>query len=91
MSESSSTAEKLGFMNKILDINGNSRDAGKDFDLHQKYGIWLMNIVRNTVINVILTAVNTKQLTYGKLKNWFLKKHLFLVFNWNMPGLVKWL
>ena len=33
-----------------MDINGNSKDAGKDFDLRQKYGIWLMNIVRNTVI-----------------------------------------
>ena len=39
-----------------MDINGNSKDAGKDFDLRQKYGIWLMNIVRNTVINMILTA-----------------------------------
>ena len=77
MSESTSTAEKLGFVNKIMDINGNSRDAGEDFDLHQKYGIWLMNIVRNTVINVILTAVDTKQLTYGKLKNWFLKNTCF--------------
>ena len=77
MSESTSTVEKLGFANKIVDINGNSRDAGEDFDLHQKYGIWLMNIVRNTVINVILTAVDTKQLTYGKLKNWFLKNTCF--------------
>lgn len=77
MPKSKSTSEKLGFANKIVDINGNSRDAGEDFDLHQKYGIWLMNIVRNTVINVILTAVDTKQLTYGKLKNWFLKNTCF--------------
>lgn len=77
MPKSKSASEKLGFVNKIMDINGNSRDAGEDFDLHQKYGIWLMNIVRNTVVNVILTAVDTKQLTYGKLKNWFLKNTCF--------------
>ena len=39
MSASKSTVEKLGFENKIMDINGNSQDAGKDFDLRQKYGI----------------------------------------------------
>ena len=33
MSASKSTVEKLGFENKIMDINGNSKDAGKDFDL----------------------------------------------------------
>ena len=36
MSASKSTVEKLGFENKIMDINGNSKDAGKDFDLRQK-------------------------------------------------------
>ena len=77
MPKSKSASEKLGFVNKLMDINGNSRDAGEDFDLHQKYGIWLMNIVRNTIVNVILTAVDTKQLTYGKLKNWFLKNTCF--------------
>ena len=77
MSESKSTVEKLGFVNKIVDINGNSRNAGEDFDLCQKYDIWLMNIVRNTVINVILTSVKAKQLTYGKLKKWFLKNTCF--------------
>lgn len=77
MSASKSTVEKLGFENKIMDINGNSKDAGKDFDLRQKYGIWLMNIVRNTVINMILTAVNIKQLTYSKLRKWFLKNTCF--------------
>lgn len=25
--------EKFGFENKIMDINGNSKDVGKDFDL----------------------------------------------------------
>ncbi len=76
-SESKSIADKFGFVNKIVDINGNCREAGEDFDLRQKYDIWLMNIVRNTVINVILTAVKAKQLTYGKLKKWFLKNTCF--------------
>ncbi len=77
MPEKEATMEDLGFVNKVLDINGNSRKAGNDFELRQKYDIWLMNIVRNTVIKVILTAVKTKQLTYGKLKRWFLKKTCF--------------
>lgn len=33
--------------------------------------------MRNSVIPVILTAVNTKQLTYAKLKKWFLKNTCF--------------
>lgn len=33
--------------------------------------------LRNSVVNMILTAVNTKQLTYGKLKKWFLKNTCF--------------
>ena len=77
MPKNKSIAEELGFVNKIMDINGNSRDAGEDFDLRQKYDIWLMNIVKNSVINVILTAVKTKQLTYSKLKKWFLKDTCF--------------
>ena len=77
MPKSKSTSEKLGFANKIVDINGNSKDVGEDFDLRQKYDIWLMNIVRNVMINVILTAVKTKQLTYAKLKRWFLKSTCF--------------
>lgn len=44
MSASKSTTEALGFVNKIIDINGNSRDAGEDFDIHQKYDILMMNI-----------------------------------------------
>lgn len=75
--ERKSTTEELGFVNKIVDINVNSRDAGNNFDLRQKYNLWLTNIVRNSVIPVILTAVNTKQLTYAKLKKWFLKNTCF--------------
>lgn len=77
MPEREATMEDLGFVNKVVDINGNSRNAGDDFELRQKYDIWLMNILRNTVIKVILTAVKTKQLTYGKLKKWFLKNTCF--------------
>lgn len=77
MSASKSTAEKLGFVNKIVDINGNNRNAGEGFDLRQSYDIWLMNILKNSVVNMILTAVNTKQLTYGKLKKWFLENTCF--------------
>ena len=39
MSASKSTSEKLGFVNKIVDINGNSRNAGEDSDLCQTYDI----------------------------------------------------
>ena len=77
MPKSKSTAEDLGFVNKIMDINGNSRNAGEDFDLYQKYDIWLMNIVRNYIIPIILDSVKTKQLTYSKLKKWFLRHTCF--------------
>lgn len=77
MPENEDTMEDFGFVNKVVDINGNSKKAGNGFELRQKYDIWLMNIVRNTMIKVILTAVKTKQLTYGKLKRWFLKETCF--------------
>lgn len=72
-----STMEELGFVNKIADINMNSQDAGEDFELRQTYSIWLTNILTRSVIPVILTAVKAKQLTYAKLKKWFLKKTYF--------------
>lgn len=39
--ECKSTTEELGFVNKIVDINVNmnSRDAGNNFDLRQKYNL----------------------------------------------------
>lgn len=77
MPDKDTSMEDLGFVNRVVDINGNSRNAGDDFELRQKYDIWLMNIVRNTVIKMILTAVKTKQLTYGKLKKWFMKSTCF--------------
>jgi hypothetical protein len=77
MPDRETTLEELGIATRVMDINGNSRNAGEDFELRQKYNIWLVNIVRNTVIKVILTAVKTKQLTYGKLKRWFVKNTCF--------------
>lgn len=77
MPKSKSTAEDLGFVNRVMDINGNSRDAGEDFDMHQKYDIWLMNIVKNYIIPIILDSVKIKQLTYSKLKKWFLRHTCF--------------
>lgn len=77
MPKSKSTAEDLGFVNRVMDINGNSRDAGEDFDMHQKYDIWLMNIVKIYIIPIILDSVKTKQLTYRKLKKWFLRHTCF--------------
>ncbi len=68
-----STAEELGFVNRVVDINGNSRSVCEGFDTYQIYDIWLMNIIRNYVINLILNAVQTRQLTYSKLKKWFVK------------------
>ena len=72
-----STAEDLGFVNRVMDINGNNWDACKDFDLYQKYDIWLMNVVRNYIIPIILDSVKTKQLTYSKFKKWFLRDTCF--------------
>lgn len=77
MPEKGSMAEELGFENRVVDINGNSQKADDDFDLLQKYGIWLMNIVKGPVLDTILTAIHTKKLTYAKLKSWFLKKTCF--------------
>lgn len=77
MPEKDSTLEDLGFVNKQKDINGNTRNASEDFDLQQKYDVWMMNLVRNVMLNVVLEAVQTKKLTYGKLKQWMLKHTCF--------------
>ena len=77
MPDNCQTAELLGFVNKKKDINGNTQNADDDFDVWQKYDIWLMNLVRNHILDLILAAVHTKQLTYAKLKRWFLKSTFF--------------
>lgn len=63
--------------NKIKDINGNTRKASENFELMRKYKIWLMNLMRNYVLDIILTAVQTKFITFAKLKSWFLKRTCF--------------
>ena len=77
MPKQASTLEELGFVNKFKDINGNTKNADYDYDTRQKYEIWLMNIVENPMLDVILTAIQTKKLTYAKLKRWMLKDTYF--------------
>jgi len=77
MPEKEETLEDLGIANKLKDINGNTRRAEKDFEQRQKYEVWLLNIVRNVVLDVILTAIKSKQMTYAKLKHWMLKSTYF--------------
>lgn len=77
MTKRVSPLEELGFVNKFKDINGNTKYADYDFDIRQKYDIWLMNIVENPILEVILTAIQTKKLTYAKLKHWMLKDTFF--------------
>ena len=74
MPERTTTLEDFGFVNRQKDINGNSRDADGDFELRQRYDVWVMNLVRNVVLDLVLTAVQTKKLTYGRLKQWFVKE-----------------
>lgn len=77
MKEREPMVEEIGFENRVVDINGNSRKADDNFDWLQKYSIWLMNIVKGPVLDTILTAIHTNKLTYTKLKSWFLKKTCF--------------
>jgi hypothetical protein len=77
MPEKETTFEDLGIANKLKDINGNTKNADKDFESRQKYEVWLLNIVSNVVLNVILTAIQTKQLSYAKLKHCLLKGTCF--------------
>lgn len=77
MPESNTTLEELGFVNRQKDINGNSRDADEDFELRQRFDVWVMNLVRNVVLDFVLTAMQTKKLTYGRLKQWFVKRTCF--------------
>ena len=77
MPEDTRTIEQLGFSDRIKDINGNSRDAGEDFQVWKKYEIWLLNIVRNPILDLILTAVKQKKLTYAKLKTWMTRATCF--------------
>lgn len=77
ISKQVSTWEQLGFENQFKDINGNTKNADKEYDMRQKYGVWLMDIVENPMLDVIQTAIQTKKLTYAKLKRWMLKDTCF--------------
>lgn len=77
MSEDKTATNIWGFSDRIKDINGNSQEAEEDFRVWQKYEIWLMNIVRNPIIDLIMTAVKQKKLTFAKLKNWMISSTCF--------------
>lgn len=77
MPEDELTTEQLGFSDKIKDINGNTQDAGDNFRMWKKYEVWLLNIIRNPVLNLILTAVKQKKITYAKVKTWMTRATCF--------------
>ena len=77
MPDDATSPEQLGFTNKIKDINGNSQGAGDDFNAWKKYEVWLLNIVRNPILNLILTAVKQKKMTYARVKNWMSRSTCF--------------
>ena len=77
MQEDDQTTEQLGFTDKIKDINGNTQDAGDDFRLWKKYETWLLNLVRHPVLNLILSAVGQKKMTYAKVKKWLTSSTCF--------------
>ena len=72
-----STIQDNIFENRLKDINGNSQKASQGFKMIQMYEIWLINLVKNFLLDVVLTAVQAKKLTYAKLKRWFLKSTSF--------------
>lgn len=77
MPEEESTTEHKGFSDKIKDINGNTQDAGEDFKTWKFYEMWLLNIVRNPLLSLILTAVKQKKLAYAKVKTWMTRATCF--------------
>lgn len=70
MSDEEKPHNHLGFSNKIKDINGNTQDAGEDFHAWKMYETWLLNLVRHPVLELILSAVKQKKMTYSKIKSW---------------------
>lgn len=71
------TTKQLGFSNRIKDLNGNSQEAGDDFHVWKKYEVWLLNIVCNPILELILTAVKQKKMTYAKVKTWMSRETCF--------------
>lgn len=70
MGVAENTTNQFGFLDRIKDINGNSQDAGDNFQVWKKYELWLLNIVRNPMLDLIFAVVKQKKLTYAKLKTW---------------------
>ena len=70
MPEVESAQDQFGFSDRIKDINGNSQEAGEDFQLWRIYEVWILNIVRKPILDLILTAVKQKKITYAKIKAW---------------------
>lgn len=62
--------------NEIADINGNTWLSKDDSIAEQTYGIWL-NLVQRYILDIILTAVDKKIITYARLKSWFLNETYF--------------
>ena len=77
MSDVMTNVKHLGFTDKIKDINGNNQDAGEEFSFRRMYETWLLNIVRNPVLELILSAIKQKKLTYAKVKNWMTRTTCF--------------
>lgn len=63
-------SEIPGFSDRIKDINGNSQDADVNFQLWRYYETWLLNIVRNPLLDLILSAVKMRKMTYSKIRTW---------------------
>lgn len=65
------------FSDRIKDINGNSQDADVDFQLWKYYETWLLNIVRNPLLELILSAVKQRKMTYSKIRTWMNRNTCF--------------
>ncbi len=65
------------FSDRIKDINGNSQDADVDFQLWRYYETWLLNIVRNPLLDLILSAVKLRKMTYSKIRTWMNRNTCF--------------
>lgn len=77
MPDEMATTEESGFEDKFKDINGNTQDAGNDFYLWKQYETWLLNIVRLPVLDLILSAVKQKIITYAKVEKWMTRSTCF--------------
>lgn len=72
-----SSTELLGFEEKLKDINGNTQNTEIAYQTRMMYETWLLEIISKPVLDVILSAVRQKKLTYARIKNWFQKYTCF--------------